>query len=126
GFPQDHSLTRQQGVDLARDRFVRSIGCHSLVVSKSPAAFPVRISVFRLNVRQFQQLCDSPRIVYLAFDSDANGSGQTAAQRISRLLGAQGVSSRRVLLPGGHDPNSFLVQGADALQFQHLVETARP
>jgi len=79
-----------------------------------------------LNARQFQQLCDGPRTVYLAFDSDANGSGQTAAQRMSRLLGAQGVSTRRVLLPDGHDPNSFLVQGADARQFQHLVETARP
>src|SRR5580658_5922163 len=50
GFPQDHPLIRQQGVDLARDRFVRSIGFHSLVVSKSPAAFPVRISVFRLII----------------------------------------------------------------------------
>ena len=29
-----------------------------------------------LNARQFQQLCDGPRTVYLAFDSDANGSGQ--------------------------------------------------
>jgi hypothetical protein len=33
-----------------------------------------------LNVRQFRQLCDGPRTVYLAFDADPNGSGQQAAQ----------------------------------------------
>jgi DNA primase len=79
-----------------------------------------------LNVRQFQQLCDGPRTVCLAFDSDANGSGQSAAQWMSRRLGAQGVSARSVLLPDGHDPNSFFVQGGDAQQFQRLLETARP
>jgi DNA primase len=79
-----------------------------------------------LNARLFQQLCDGPRTVYLAFDSDANGSGQTAAQCMSRRLGAQGMSARRVLLPDGHDPNSFFVQGGDAQQFQRLLEVARP
>ena len=34
-----------------------------------------------LNARQFQQLCDGPRTVYLSFDADANGSGQQASQR---------------------------------------------
>src|SRR5262245_43551472 len=33
-----------------------------------------------LNARQFRQLCDAPRTVYLAFDADRNGSGQRAAQ----------------------------------------------
>jgi DNA primase len=33
-----------------------------------------------LNARQFQQLCDRPRSVYVAFDADPNGSGQQAAQ----------------------------------------------
>ena len=33
-----------------------------------------------LNARQFRQLCDGPRTVYLAFDADGNGSGQQAAQ----------------------------------------------
>jgi DNA primase len=64
--------------------------------------------------------------VYLAFDSDTNGSGQSAAQAMSRRLCAQGVSARRVPLPDGHDPNSFFVQGGDAQQFQRLLETARP
>jgi DNA primase len=77
-----------------------------------------------LNARQFQQLCNGPRTVYLAFDSDDNGSGQSAAQWMSRRLGAQGVAARRVQLPNGHDPNSFFVQGADAQQFQHLLEAS--
>jgi DNA primase len=61
-----------------------------------------------LNARQFQQLCDSSRTVYLAFDADANGSGARASQALSRRLWAHGVTARCVLLPDGHDPNSFL------------------
>jgi 5S rRNA maturation endonuclease (ribonuclease M5) len=49
-----------------------------------------------LNARRFQQLCDGLRTVYLAFDSDANQSGQQAAQQMSRRLWAQGVTARRV------------------------------
>ena len=79
-----------------------------------------------LNARQFLQLCDGSRTVYLAFDSDANGSGQSAAQRMSRRLWSQGVSARRLSLPDGQDPNSFFVGGGDAHQFQCLLETARP
>lgn len=79
-----------------------------------------------LNARQFQQLCDGPRTVYLAFDSDVNGSGQSAAQWMSHRLDAQGVAARRVQLPDGHDPNSFFVQGGDAQQFQRLLEAALP
>ncbi len=79
-----------------------------------------------LNLRQFQQLCDGARIVYLAFDSDLNGSGQGAAQWLSRRLWAEGVTTRRVQLPEGHDPNSFLVQGGDAHQFESLLEAAHP
>ena len=78
------------------------------------------------NARQFQQLCDGPRNVYLAFDSDANGSGQSAAQCMTRRLRAQGASAFHVLLPDGHDPNSFFVQGGDAQQFRRLLEAARP
>ena len=78
-----------------------------------------------LNARQFCQLCDRPRRVYLAFDSDANQSGQRAARQISLRLRAQGVNALRVPLPEGHDPNSFFVQGGDARQFQHLMEAAR-
>jgi DNA primase catalytic core len=79
-----------------------------------------------LNACQFQQLCDRPRTVYLTFDADANGSGQQASQRLALRLRAQGISTRRVLLPDGHDPNSFFVQGADRGQFQSLLEAALP
>lgn len=79
-----------------------------------------------LNAYQFRQLCDSVRIVYLAFDSDSNGSGQQAAQRLAGRLRERGLNARRVSLPDGHDPNSFFVQGSDAQQFQRLLEAARP
>jgi DNA primase len=79
-----------------------------------------------LNARQFRQLCDAPRTVYLAFDSDDNHSGQDAAQWMSRRLRAQGVTARHVQLPDGQDPNSFFVEGGDARQFQRLLEAARP
>jgi DNA primase len=79
-----------------------------------------------LNARQFRQLCDAPRTIYLAFDSDDNQSGQRAAQWMSGRLWTQGITSRRVQLPDGHDPNSFFVEGGDAHQFQRLLEAARP
>jgi DNA primase len=79
-----------------------------------------------LNARQFQQLCDAPRTVYLAFDSDDNHSGQDAAHWMSRRLRARGVAALRVELPDGQDPNSFFVEGGDAHQFQRLLEAARP
>jgi DNA primase len=79
-----------------------------------------------LNARQFRQLCDAPRTVYLAFDADGNDSGQQAAQCLSRRLCEQGITARLVSLPEGHDPNSFFVQGGDARQFQSLLEAAQP
>jgi DNA primase catalytic core len=79
-----------------------------------------------LNADQFQQLCDRPRTVYLTFDVDANGSGQQGSQQLAQRLRAQGIATRRVLLPDGHDPNSFFVQGGDAGQFQALLEAAQP
>jgi len=80
-----------------------------------------------LNARQLRQLCDGVcRTVYVAFDSDANGSGQQAAQRLARHLSGQGVVALRIELPDGHDPNSFFVQGGDAEQFQRLLERALP
>jgi DNA primase len=79
-----------------------------------------------LNAQQYRQLCDSPRTVYLAFDADLNGSGQQAAQLLAGRLREQGVNVRRISLPEGHDPNSFFVEGADAGQFQALLEAARP
>jgi len=79
-----------------------------------------------LNADHFQQLCDRPRTIYLTFDVDANGSGQQASQQLAQRLRAQGISTHRVLLPHGHDPNSFFVQGGDAEQFQSLLEAAQP
>jgi DNA primase len=78
-----------------------------------------------LNARQFQQLCNGTRTVYLAFDADSNGSGQQAAQRLVSRLREHGVDARRVSLPDGYDPNSFFVQGGDGMQFQCLLEVAR-
>ena len=80
-----------------------------------------------LNARQLRQLCDGVRrTVYLAFDSDANGSGQQTALRLSRRLRQQGATALRVQLPDGHDPNSFFVGGGDGQQFQQLLERALP
>ena len=78
-----------------------------------------------LNARQFRQLCDDRRTVYLAFDADANGSGQKAAQSLACRLREHGVTVRTISLPDDHDPNSFFVQGCDARQFQSLLEGAR-
>jgi DNA primase len=79
-----------------------------------------------LNINQFRQLCDRRRTVYLTFDVDANGSGQQASERLAHRLQAHGIATRHVLLPEGHDPNSFFVQGGDARQFQSLLEAAQP
>ena len=78
-----------------------------------------------LNARQWQQLCDAPRTVYLSFDADSNGSGPQASQHLAHRLEAHGIPARRIVLPQGHDPNSFFVQGGDARQFQALLEAAQ-
>jgi DNA primase len=77
-----------------------------------------------LNARQFRQLCDGPRTVYLTFDTDPNGSGQQAAQCLARRLRERNITPRVVSLPEGHDPNSFFVSGGNAAQFQQLLEEA--
>jgi DNA primase len=79
-----------------------------------------------LNGRQYRQLCDRPRTVYLAFDADTNGSGQQAAQALAGRLREQRIDVRRVSLPDGHDPNSFFIENGDARQFQALLEAALP
>jgi DNA primase len=78
-----------------------------------------------LNVRQFRQLCDGPRTVYLAFDADRNGSGQQATQSLACRLSEEGVNVRTVVLPQGHDPNSFLAQDGNGRQFRFLLEAAQ-
>src|SRR5258708_18392531 len=77
-----------------------------------------------LNARQFRQLCDGLRTVYLAFDTDSNGSGQQAAQALALRLAEQGVNVRTVALPEGDDPNSFFVRAGNARQFQSLPEAS--
>ena len=94
---------------------VRQAGFHNVTCSLGA----------NLNARQFRQLCDGPRTVYLAFDADQNGSGQRAAQSLAYRLTEHGVSAHTVLLPEGHDPSSFFAQGGDAHQFQCLMEAAR-
>jgi DNA primase len=63
--------------------------------------------------------------VYLSFDADASGAGPQAAEQLAHRLRAHGILTRRVVLPEGHDPNSFFLQGGDVHQFQSLMEAAR-
>ena len=79
----------------------------------------------QLNTRQFRQLCDGTRTIHLAFDADANGSGQRATQALAHRLREYRLEVCTVELPQGHDPNSFFSTGGDAGQFQALLETAR-
>ena len=50
----------------------------------------------QLNANQFRQLCDGMRTVYLAFDADANGSGQHATQALAHRLREQRLNVRTV------------------------------
>jgi DNA primase len=79
-----------------------------------------------LNRHQLRQLSVRNRTIYLAFDADSNGSGQPAAQSLADRLCEHGSDARNLSLPEGHDPNSWLVQGGDAGQFQALLENAQP
>ena len=79
-----------------------------------------------LNGDQFRQLCEGQHTVYVTFDRDDNQSGQQAAEQLTHRLGAHGIPACRVVLPEGCDPNSFFVAGADARQFQSLLEAAQP
>ena len=77
-----------------------------------------------LNTEQFRQLCADKPTVFLTFDGDPNQSGQQAAVQLAHRLGAQGITTRCVFLPPGHDPNSFFVEGGDAPGFQSLLKAA--
>jgi DNA primase len=80
-----------------------------------------------LNAAQIHQLSDgAARVIYLAFDSDRNGSGQRAARQLAQRLWTHRVEAFPVELPDGHDPNSFFVDsGGDAHQFQALLDRVR-
>jgi hypothetical protein len=45
--------------------------------------------------------------------------------QLAHHLGAHRIPACRVMLPEGCDPNSFFVAGADARQFQSLLEAAQ-
>ena len=78
-----------------------------------------------LTPLQWAQLVDQPgRCVYLAFDHDANQAGQRAAFQLARQLASAGLSARLVLLPPGHDPNSYFAAGATAADFTRCLERA--
>jgi DNA primase len=78
-----------------------------------------------LTPAQWGQLCqDDARCIYLAFDQDDNQSGQQAARTLAQRLLRAGLRARLVLLPSGHDPNSYFAAGATANDFARCLEEA--
>jgi len=78
-----------------------------------------------LSRRQLAQLCDGrARKVFIAFDSDPNGAGQSAARFLAQRLTHVGLTAHIVDLPLGHDPNSYFVSGATAEDFQRCLDLA--
>jgi len=62
------------------------------------------------------------RQIHIAFDSDTNDAGQSAARDLARRLNEAGLKARIVHLPAGQDPNSFFLSGATADDFRRLLE----
>jgi DNA primase len=78
-----------------------------------------------LSRLQLAQLGDSfERKVYIAFDSDNNGAGQSAARFLAQRLVHVGLKACIVHLPLGADPNSYFVAGATAGDFQRCLNLA--
>ena len=78
-----------------------------------------------LTESQLSQLSDlSGREVVIAFDSDPNGAGRSAARLLAERLVSAGVIARIVEFPDGHDPNSYFRAGANAEDFRRLTECA--
>jgi DNA primase len=75
-----------------------------------------------LTPAQFLQLSDNPtRKVFIAFDSDPNGAGQSAARSLAQQLRSVGLKACIVDLPEGQDPNDYFVSGATWADFnRHL------
>ena len=79
-----------------------------------------------LTPPQLSQLCDQPgRCVYIAFDQDANQSGQQASRLLAQLLHSTGLKVRILSLPPGLDPNSYFAAGASASDFRACMEQAQ-
>jgi DNA primase len=77
-----------------------------------------------LNRLQYEQLARGEPTVWVAFDGDA--AGQHAAHRLVERLRGEDRTALRVTLPEGHDPASYFAAGATAVDFQHLLDEARP
>jgi DNA primase len=91
------------------------------------AGFPQTLAALgaHLNEQQMGQLGDSlAQTVYVCLDADLHGAGTRAAERLTSQLRAAGMDARRVMLPLGQDPNSFLASGATAGDFQACLERA--
>jgi DNA primase len=82
----------------------------------------------QLTPAQWAQLTDRPgRLVYIAFDRDANQAGQKASHQLALRLENTGLPAHIVQLPDGHDPNSYFVAGARPADFTaRLREADRP
>jgi len=80
-----------------------------------------------LNHEQLAELCQTgPRVTYICFDADRNGSGQRAARHLSIQLHHAGVEALRVELPLGCDPARFFLSSASPGDFQRCLDRARP
>jgi len=93
------------------------------------AGFPGAVAALgshlnNLQLAELRQRGDSA--VYICFDADRNGCGQTAARALSIQLRHAGLEALRVELPEGHDPASFFAAGASARDFQWRMQRARP
>ncbi len=91
------------------------------------AGFPQVVAVLGswLNEAQLHQIGDSQaRVLYVCFDADP--AGERAAERLAGQLRQARWDVRCVRLPWGHDPNSYLAEGATAADFQHCLDQARP
>ena len=79
-----------------------------------------------LTAVQWSQLCDQPgRCVYIAFDQDANHSGQRASHLLATRLEGAGLQARIVGLPPEQDPNSYFAAGATAADFLICLQQAQ-
>lgn len=80
-----------------------------------------------LTPLQWSQLSDQPgRVIYIAFDNDANRAGQHSSHLLARRMEGAGLQARIVCLPPGQDPNSYFVAGATASDFLACMEQAQP
>lgn len=79
-----------------------------------------------LTPAQSAQLCDpGGREVYIAFDQDANQAGQRAARILAQRLLDAGGRAHIVVLPHGHDPNSYFLAGASPADFLRCLDCAQ-